>query len=113
MRCVQVREPAALASQPELVSTQCIALRYLGGEVRGEQCKNMTASGSQFCYVHKGCQHSCRAGKPKLSLLTAIQEGKFGGPLLDVVLIDGSKHVHAKQELFPKDIVTSISGRHI
>ena len=103
-----MREPAALASQPELVPTRCIALRFLAGEVWQEQCKNRTASGSQFCSIHKASQH--RAGKAKLSLLIAIKEGKADGSLLNAALIDGNAHVHAKQEFTPKDIVTTVSG---
>jgi hypothetical protein len=96
--------------QPSSKGTVCIARcrpSRPAGASQEQQCGQKTATGSQFCHWHK---FSTRAVSDRLSLLTAIQEGREGGPLLGVNFVNSAAHVFAKQDFYPGDILTFVSG---
>ncbi len=72
------------------------------------RCNLQSVTGSQFCCHHKDSE---RAVNERLNLFTAIQDGRRGGPLLEVIQDgEGRTHVLALRELLPMDIVTIVSG---
>jgi hypothetical protein len=84
-------------------------MRQAHGVARpAEQCSKISATGSQFC--HNLRDSAKRAGKDRLTILTAIQEGRNGGSLLEVVRDSNTTHVIASQELCTGDIATFVSG---
>ena len=88
----------------------------------GEQCLNQQASQSQFCNKHVVCLHNARPNDVYLNKFSALEYGRNGGPLLELIesrTIDTPLDydfpscdltVISKQMLRRHDVVTFVSG---